>query len=403
MAFLERLFSTQGFMPNGMCYEWNPAVIWLHIVSDGLIALAYYSIPLTLLYFVRKRTDLVFHWMFVCFAIFIVACGTTHLMEIVNIWHPTYWLSGLIKAITAATSIVTAVLLIRVIPQALALPSPAQLQRSNEALQKEIQERTKAVEQIALLNRQLVLKNGEIEQANAELETFSYSVSHDLRAPLRHIHGYMELLGEKASLLGEEGERYVRKAAAVARRMGALIDDLLAFSRMSKSAMQIRPTQTALLIKQAREELAHEIKERNIAWTIGTLPDVEADETLFLQVWLNLLGNAVKYTKNRERAEITIGSRENDEEFEFFVKDNGAGFDMRYADKLFGVFQRLHRTDEFDGNGIGLANVQRIIQRHGGKIWAEAKVNGGATFFFTVPKRSPGALKKECEPGLALA
>src|SRR5471032_2699777 len=123
MGLIERLFSSDGFMPHGMCYEWNPAVIWLHVVSDALIALAYYSIPLTLIYFVRKRKDLVFDWIFVCFAVFIVACGTTHVMEILNIWHPTYWLSGVIKAITAVTSIVTAILLIRLVPAAIALPS----------------------------------------------------------------------------------------------------------------------------------------------------------------------------------------------------------------------------------------------------------------------------------------
>jgi hypothetical protein len=148
MGFLERLFSTDGFMPHGMCYEWNPAVITLHVVSDAIIALAYYSIPLTLIYFVRKRKDLAFDWMFVCFAVFIVACGTTHVMEILNIWHPTYWLSGIIKAITALVSIVTAVLLIRLVPQALALPSPAQLRKSNENLQREIEERKKSLEKI---------------------------------------------------------------------------------------------------------------------------------------------------------------------------------------------------------------------------------------------------------------
>src|SRR5271170_2260035 len=177
MGWLERLFSTKEFMPHGMCYQWNGSVITLHVVSDALIALAYYSIPLTLVYFVRKRKDLAFDWMFVCFAVFIVACGTTHLMEILNIWHPTYWLSGIIKAITALVSIVTAVLLIRLIPQALALPSPEQLRKSNAALQSEIEERIKAARKIEALNQELVSQTERIEVANKELEAFSYSVS----------------------------------------------------------------------------------------------------------------------------------------------------------------------------------------------------------------------------------
>ncbi len=156
MGWLERLFSTSDFMPHGMCYEWNATVIALHVTSDALIALSYYSIPLTLIYFVRKRKDLAFDWMFVCFAIFIVACGTTHLMEILNIWTPTYWISGILKAFTALVSVATAILLIRLIPQALALPSPEQLRKSNEALQNEIHERMEASRKVESLNQELV-------------------------------------------------------------------------------------------------------------------------------------------------------------------------------------------------------------------------------------------------------
>ncbi|HEX4140710.1 MAG TPA: hypothetical protein VHY09_10215, partial [Candidatus Methylacidiphilales bacterium] len=170
MGWLERLFSTREFMPHGMCYQWNGTVISLHVISDALIALAYYSIPLTLVYFVRKRKDLAFDWMFVCFAIFIVACGTTHLMEILNIWEPTYWLSGVIKAFTAIVSVATAILLIRLIPQALALPSPEQLRRSNAALQTEIHERMEAARKVDSLNQELVKHAGKIQSANKELE-----------------------------------------------------------------------------------------------------------------------------------------------------------------------------------------------------------------------------------------
>jgi len=376
-------------MPHGMCYMWNPAVIWLHVLSDGIIALAYYSIPITLLYFVRKRKDLAFDWMFVCFAVFIIACGTTHLMEILNIWHPTYWLSGIIKAITAITSIVTAVLLVRLLPQALMLPSPSQLRKTNESLQKEIQERTAAAAKIALLNDELSLQAAKIAAVNKELEAFGYSVSHDLRAPLRHIDGYVDLLREKAPVLGEDGQRYMQVISDTATQMGTLIDSLLAFSRMGRAAMTPEWVDMAQLVTRAREDLSSEAKGRTIEWKIDELPRVHVDKALFKQVWMNLLGNAIKYTRNRDIAKIEISCRKIPNELEFTIKDNGAGFDMQYADKLFGIFQRLHFKEEFEGTGIGLANVQRIIARHGGRTWADAKVDVGATFYFTLPTNHP--------------
>jgi signal transduction histidine kinase len=386
MGFLEHLFSTDGFMPHGMCYMWNPAVIYLHVISDAVIALAYYSIPITLLYFVHKRKDLAFDWMFLCFAAFIVACGTTHLMEILNIWHPTYWLSGAIKAFTATISIVTAVLLVQLVPKALALPSPAQLRESNEALQREIHERNEAAVKIAALNEQLLKQTAQLESANNELETFAYSVSHDLRAPLRHIDGYVDLLREESPPATQEGGRYMNVIAESAQQMGTLIDNLLAFSRMGRSGMTPEWTDCAALIEEVRIEHALDMTGRNIEWHIGPLPSVYVDKPLFKQVWSNLLDNAIKYTKAQEKTVITVGCREDKSDLEFFVQDNGAGFDMQYAGKLFGIFQRLHFKEEFEGTGIGLANVRRIIARHGGRTWAHGEVGLGATFYFTLPK-----------------
>ena len=387
MGFLNWLFSTNEFMPHEMCYNNNPGIIPLHVISDSIIAIAYYSIPLTLIYFVRKRKDLAFDWMFVCFAIFIVACGTTHLMEIYNIWHPTYWLAGVIKAITAFASIVTAILLIRLLPKAIALPSPAQLRKSNEALQLEIEERKKSLEKIESLNQELLLQTAKIEMVNKELESFSYSVSHDLRSPLRHIDGYVELLADdKSQTTAEDRGRYMKKISESAKQMGLLIDNLLAFSRMGRSAINPGIVDTKALVEQVREELALDVKGRAIDWKIGELPTVYVDKALFKQVWVNLIGNAIKYTRNREKALIQIDCKELETEYEFNVQDNGAGFDMRYADKLFGIFQRLHFNEEFEGTGIGLANVKRIIARHEGRTWANGVLNVGAKFSFTLPK-----------------
>lgn len=374
-------------MPHGQCYMWNSGVIWLNVISDGLITLAYYSIPLTLIYFVRRRKDLAFDWIYLCFAIFIVACGTTHLMEIVNVWYPNYWLAGTVKAITAVVSVITAVLLVGLVPKALALPSPEQLRRTNGELQKEIAERRLADERSQKLNADLQARTLQLEAANKELETFSYSVSHDLRAPLRHIDGFIELLKmENAEQLPASGQQYLSVISNSARKMGTLIDDLLVFSRMSRAEMQPRSVKMDQLVAEARVEVMSDATGRTIEWTVSPLPEMKLDETLFRQIWLNLLSNAVKYTRNRPKAEIVIDCIDRGHEYEFSVKDNGTGFDMKYASKLFGVFQRLHRQEEFEGNGIGLANVRRIVARHGGRTWAEAELNVGATFYFTLPK-----------------
>ncbi len=389
MGLLDRLFSEDDFMPHGCCYLWDPAVIWLHVISDGFIALAYYSIPLTLVYFVRHRKDLAFDWIFVCFAIFIVACGTTHVMEIFNIWHPVYWLAGIVKAITAIVSVITAILLIRLIPSALALASPAQLRKNNEDLQREIFERKQASAKVESLNKELLQQTEKLAAANKELEAFGYSVSHDLRAPLRHIDGYVDLLRQESSQLDEAAQRYMQVISDSARQMGMLIDNLLTFSRMGRSAMQMSWVDTSALVAEVLEELSHNIRDRDIEWKVEPLPKVFVDGPLFKQVWVNLLDNAVKYTLYRKKAEITIGHKEGENEIEFFIKDNGAGFEMKYADKLFGIFQRLHFKEEFEGTGIGLANVRRIVARHGGRTWAHGEVDKGATFYFTIPQSTP--------------
>jgi signal transduction histidine kinase len=232
----------------------------------------------------------------------------------------------------------------------------------------------------------LTRRTAELEVVNRELEAFSYSVSHDLRAPLRHIGGYADMLREEFSaVLDESGKRYLATIAGAVTQMGRLIDDLLAFSKMGRAEMREDKTSMSALVAGTVDDLATEIEGRRIDWDIQPLPDVRGDRSMLKQVWVNLLSNAVKYSRPREVAKIRIGCSRNDGEYEFYVQDNGAGFDMAYADKLFGVFQRLHRTEEFEGVGVGLANVQRIVNRHGGRTWAHGKTNQGATFYFTLP------------------
>jgi PAS domain S-box-containing protein len=243
-------------------------------------------------------------------------------------------------------------------------------------------------EEISRLNRELEKRAVELETANKELESFAYSVSHDLRAPLRHVAGYGELLQKQASSsLDDKSRRYMKTILESAKRMGNLIDDLLAFSRIGRAETKETKVDLTQLANEVVAELGHETKDRDIVWNIGVLPTCRGDRSMLKLVLVNLISNAVKFTRLRSPAEIEIGCADGPSGMEVFVRDNGAGFDMRYVDKLFGVFQRLHLSEEFEGTGIGLATVQRIIHRHGGRVRAEGTVDHGAKFYFSLPKQ----------------
>jgi len=264
------------------------------------------------------------------------------------------------------------------------------------AVSRDITERKQAEEEIRRLNQDLEQRvrdrTDQLEAANKELEAFAYSVSHDLRSPLRHIDGFLELLQQRLTpTLDEPSRHYMQAIASAAKRMGLLIDDLLSFSRMGRHDLARQAVDLNGLVYDAIQELEPETHGRDIQWRIAKLPVVTGDRAMLRVVLVNLISNALKFTRSQPRPDIEIGCEAaSATELVCFIRDNGVGFDMSYADKLFGVFQRLHRAEEFEGTGIGLANVRRIIHRHGGRTWAQGEVDRGATFYFSLPQLTPG-------------
>ena len=644
MAFISSLLTSPEFMPHGFCYLWDRDLIWLHVVSDVLIALAYFSIPLTLVYFVRKKRDLPFHWMFLMFGLFIVACGSTHVIEVWNLWHADYWLAGIVKLITAIASIITAILLFQLVPKALALPSPDVLKEANQKLMdrteelaranaelasansallrsreqqrsffdaipypvwvfdwetlaikdvnqsaiasygysrkefllltikdlrpsedvpallehirnspngagttgiwrhrkkdgaiidvevttgvvqfdhrdarlaiaanitqrkqmeealresdeklrllvggvqeyailmldlegrvttwnegaerikgyraeeiigqhfskfytpeaaalgkpalelkkaaeqgrfeeegwrvrkdgsrfwasvvvtplrdrtgqlrgfakvtRDITERKQIEEQLERQRSELARSNTELIAANKELEAFSYSVSHDLRAPLRSIDGFsLALLEDYEEKLDAEGKDNLHRVRAATQRMGVLIDDLLDLSRVTRAGMKVQKVDLSVMGRAVAAELKNSQPGRRTEFHIQEGLEAHADSNLMRIALENLLENAWKFTSKRESARIEFGQTNNNGSRVYFVRDDGAGFDSARATRLFGAFQRFHDKNDFPGTGVGLATVQRIVQRHGGRIWAESVPGKGATFYFTL-------------------
>jgi light-regulated signal transduction histidine kinase (bacteriophytochrome) len=232
--------------------------------------------------------------------------------------------------------------------------------------------------------RRVAELTAELEAANRELEAFSYSVAHDLRAPLRHIDGFARMALEKSHGLDDSLIKQLSAVVQAAGTMGRMIDGLLTLSRVGRDGLQRRPVDMAGLVEKARSQLGPEAARPTLRWEIGALPAASGDPELLQLVWINLLSNALRYSSRQAEPRIEVGTQTADEKLVFFVSDNGVGFDMRYSQKLFNVFQRLHRQDEFEGIGIGLALVRRVIERHGGRVWAESKLNEGATFYFCI-------------------
>lgn len=389
LEFFRKLLGTD-FMPHGYCMRWSADVVALHVVSDLMTAASYYLIPVALIYLARRRKDLAFNWMFVLFGVFILACGTTHLMAAWTLWNPVYRLDGVVKAITALASFPTAILLIRLVPRALAIPGPDQWKALNDELARRVEERTaelrRTIEELHAANEQL-------RQSNADLEQFAYAASHDLQEPVRIVAIYTELLARSAKdRLSDESRSYLDTVADGARRMHNLIRGLLDYSLAATSAFGEAGTAG---VSEAADDAVRTLQdaiERSGARVSypPDLPQPAIPRPALAQVLQNLIANAITY-RSAAPPEIRIDAREADGAVLIEVADNGIGIDPRYHKKIFGVFKRLH-GNEYPGTGIGLALCQRIVERNGGEIWLESAEGAGARFYIRLKAAGlPGA------------
>ncbi len=350
--------SADRFLPTGVTYDWSASLIWLHAIPDLIIAVTCFAVPFLLLYIARRRRDLRIDWLLIAFGLGVVATGIMHLLEAWNIWHTQYWLQAVAKILAAASLVPTALLLWRYLPDILSLPSQRQLREANESL----------------------------ARANRELEAFTASVSHDLRSPLTTIAGQAGLLelsmGANAT---EEQRRRLQRIQGSVKQMSDLIDALLVLSRISRHTLKREIVDVSAIVESVIADLRQKDPGRHVDVTIQPGMSVHGDRRLISDLIMNLVANAWKFTSKVEHARIEVGQELHGSMSTLYVRDNGAGFDMNYSQKLFKPFQRLHAPSEFEGSGVGLATVARIVDRHGGRIWAEGKPNEGAAFYCTLP------------------
>lgn len=531
-GFRNALVGSPLWDPHGHCFLWDPPLLWLLVVANILIALAYFSIPFALVVIVRRRRDLLHRWVFWAFAAFILGCGLTHAVYVATIWTPVYWVQGSVDGLTALASAATALALWRLLPRIIALPDQRELRKTNEELRAEVEKRQRAEErarrseerfrtllesapdgivvtdgsgtiqlvnsaveslfeyhrdeligqpvevlvpeelrgaheahrkkymenpvarpmgididlqarkkdgkllpvevslsplqdpeasdnepnslsphegsgdsivsvirdssprkryerELKSLTKALEWRNTQLEAINSEMKSFTYSVSHDLRSPLRAVEGFARILAKEAETsISEKGAHALDRIRRNTAHMNSLIEDLLSLSRLGQQALDTKQVDMNEMVSSALSELTEERRAKNPEIRIGDLPACNADPGMLQQVFVNLIGNAIKYSRDRENPYIEVGASLVAEEYVYYVRDNGAGFDPEYADQLFGAFQRLHSAEEFEGTGVGLAIVQRIINRHGGRIWAEGHIDNGAAFYFTLPSRT---------------
>lgn len=383
------------FMPHGHCYLWRPGILWLHVGSDALIAMAYFSIPLALLSFVRRRPEARYAWLLWMFGAFILLCGATHAVQVVTTWVPSYLFEGLVKAATAGISLATAVALWPVVPRAVALPAPEELEAANAELRREIDRRegverelreaqAELEQRVTARTAALRAKTVELERSNQELEDFAHVVSHDLKTPLRGMSSLVTWIREDSGeRLGEEVTEHLDLLEQRAVRMQDLIDGILRYARAGRGDTCSERVDLHAVAREAIETLP---PENGVSVRLeGTLPSVRFGRTPLLQVFQNMLSNAVRHL-GRPSGTITISARAAGESVEVAVQDDGVGISPGDRQRIFNIFHAHPASRGGPSAGIGLAIVKKLVELHGGRVWVEDTPGGGATFRFTAPR-----------------
>lgn len=368
-------------LPHGFCFMRKPDLIWLHVISDAVIALAYFMIPVVLVYFMRRMgTRISFNWAIALFAAFIVLCGAGHVLDIVVVWHPVYYLQGWVRALTALVSLATAMAIIPLVPKLLQMKTPEELEAANARLREEVLAREAAQDDF---RRSLA----DLNRAVHELEQFAYITSHDLQAPLRNIAGFSQLLSRRyTQKLDGDALEFLQYIEQGVRQMQALIQDLLQLSRIGRT--EARPERRPLdeSLRNALNTLKPEINARDARIEFGPMPDVPAVQSLMVQLFQNLIGNAIKFQKPGNQPVVRISAEREDKFLHLRIQDNGIGVGKDQLENIFAVFRRLHSADEYEGTGIGLAICRKIVQHHRGEIWAESESEGaGMTVHVRLP------------------
>jgi signal transduction histidine kinase len=403
MKSIASFLNAEDYLPHGYCLLWRPEIVWLHILSDAAIASAYFGIPMVLFYFVRKRGDLPHEPVLWLLGAFILLCGTTHLAAIWVLWQPYFGIEGLIKAATAIVSILTLIVGVKLLPQALLIPSSAQLAQLNDDLQRNIREREAAQQQLltayAQMEETVEERTAELRttltqlaKSNADLEQLAYITSHDLKEPLRGL-GYHAavLLEDYGDRLDEAGVKRLRRLMQIPQKLDALISDLHKYARLGHEQLTMEKTDLNAVVGEVEDLLDVFLREEKAQIVVETeFPQIRIDRTWIGRIFQNLIGNAIKYN-NSGRPVVRIGCLREEADPDggsqnvFYVRDNGIGIDPKFHEQIFDLFKRLNpEKQNKKGTGMGLAFVRRIVERHGGRIWLESAVGQGTTFYFTL-------------------
>lgn len=403
--FLRHLFSPE-FPAHGSSYFWRPGIVGLHVTSDLLLALASFSIPASLLTLLQRRPDWAFPRFFLLLSAFLLSCGVTHLINILVIWQPVYRLEGAFKLLTAVLSVATAFVLVRLLPQMTALPSPAELRATNDALEHQVQEGKEAERRVreanAALEERVHQRTAALERVQQDLGSFSQAASYELREPLRQVAEATRLLEQRyRGRLGDEADKYIQHALRGTLQMQRLLDELVRYSRVDSTELRLQQVEAKAVVAEVLHQLHLRIRESGAMISAENLPRLRTDPTALTYLLQNLIANAIQY-RSVDPPRIVVTAQKQASAWLFAVSDNGRGIDAADQEEIFLPLTRLPGQGT-PGTGLGLATCRRLVTKLGGRLWVESQPGEGATFFFTLPLAGEPGLDRQAvvsKPGL---